>query len=466
MEQTVAQRERALALTPSGRISDEVAGFTPDGWATLDTSDGRWLDRFSKASDTILVLANRYDGIDLPGDLCEIVLIHGLPTGTHLQERFLYETAGGQVALRERMRTRLLQGMGRATRSRSDRAVVVLSRQDLIDFVRDPGNLVGLRAEAQAEIQYGLYLAAEEEPLEGLVETFLEGGEEWEAAEDHLREVADEADLSAPAGASDLARSAPWEVRAIEAAWRGDMEAATAHALTAVRALTSSAVGGYRTLWKVLAAHWATAYAQETGDKLAIRQGSELARDAAASAQVRAWRPPLPNEVHDAQADAMDSRGARAASRLVPLARSPRVDVYVARLVSSLQSRDAKTFERGIEQLGHMLGFDSVRPGGSAAPDGAWRDGAITLLWEAKSEQLGGGRNHGKAGASGDHTSHVGKKPTRLGGVVDCSSHARLASHRRLRRCRGRGLSHQERPREPPWRPPRVSRARQGAADH
>jgi hypothetical protein len=389
---TIGGQPRALVLVPSYRQAEGVRELLPDDWdvAGFEDVDDR-LEPFRSTDQCALVLANRYDGIDLPGDACRMILVNGLPTGTHLQERFLYEAVGARSALRERIRTRLMQGMGRATRSRSDRAVVLLSGEDLLMFIRDPNNLAGLRAEQQAELKYGLFLSAEGHDLASVVESFLSADDEWAEAEEYLRQEAETVDLDAPEGARQLHEAAPEEVRACEAGWRGEPGQATAHAQAAVRRLTVGAVGAYRTLWKVLAAHWAAQHAAVTGEPLDVRVAAELGRDAAASARTREWKPPLPEVAVSAEAEELDSRAVRIAEVLLPLSRSPRVDRYIEDLDAWIASDEAKTFERALERLGSMMGFDSVRPGASAAPDAAWRDGADQLLWEAKSEQLEGG---------------------------------------------------------------------------
>ncbi len=389
---TIGALPRTLVLVPSHRLAEQVGAFLPDGWTVLnwENVDDR-LEPFRTSDGCALVLANRYDGIDLPGDSCRLILIAGLPTGTNLQERFLFETVGARSALRERIRTRMMQGMGRATRSRSDRAVVFLAGEDLLTFVRDPGNLAGLRAELQAEIAYGLFLAGEGHELGPVVASFLAADEDWAEAEEHLRQEAERADLDPPAGAEQLQRAADAEVLASESAWRGEPGLAAAHAQTVVRQLTVSAVGAYRTLWKVLAAHWAAQHAAASGDALDARVAAELARDAAASARTREWRPPIPVVTVDAEVENLDSRAIRIAEELIPLARSPRVDRHISDLEAWINSDEAPSFERGLERLGRMLGFDAVRPAVSAAPDSAWRDGDDHLLWEAKSEQLEGG---------------------------------------------------------------------------
>jgi hypothetical protein len=49
---------------------------------------------------------------------------------------------------------------------------------------------------------------------------------------------------------------------------------------------------------------------------------------------------------------------------------------------------EAKSFELGLETLGELLGFESVRRTDAAAPDGVWRDGeAVWFVFEAKTEE-------------------------------------------------------------------------------
>jgi hypothetical protein len=393
IKETLGEFPRALVLAPSQWEVESVQVLLPDNWTLLEKKDVQeTFHPFQESDKTALILANRYDGIDLPGEQCEAILISGLPTGTHLQERFLAETVKARSALRERIRTRLMQGMGRATRGRSDRAVILMAGEDLIEFLRDPTSLAGLRPELQAELGYGLFLAQEEGvDLSDIVESFLARDDDWEAAEAYLRERADEANNNPPEGAVQLQEAAPMEVRACEAAWRGEPDEAYAHAQAAVRRLTVGAVSPYRTHWKVLAAHWAAQHANSTSDPVDLRIASELIRDAKAAARTLAWMPRLPDIKPPDEVKDLGTRAIQIASGVQKLARSPKADRYVNEMVAWIASDSAKDFEQGLERLGEMLGFDAVRPNVSAAPDSAWRDERVHFLWEAKSEQLNDG---------------------------------------------------------------------------
>ncbi len=388
IEETIERFPRALVLVPSKWEAEEVEVLLPDGWEVLRIGDvDERLHPFQESTYRALVLANRYDGIDLPGEQCELIVMSGLPAGTHLQERFLFYTAGAESALRERIRTRLMQGMGRATRHRNDHAVVLMASEPLIDFLREPGNLVGLRPELQAELQYGLYLAREGHGLTSIVNSFLARNEAWEQAEQYLRHEADEANLAAPKGADQLQSAAASEVRACRAAWRGEPAEACRHAQAAVRQLTVGEVAPYRTFWKVLGAHWGAQHASATGDAIDARLASELSRDANASARAQSWRPILPEVPVDVDVEALETRALRLARELQAVSRSSRGERFSDELEKWMGTDSSSEFERGLERLGRMLGFDAVRPNVPTSPDSAWRDDDVHILWEAKSEE-------------------------------------------------------------------------------
>ena len=131
--------EHNLVIVPANRdVDTAVDAFVPEGMPVVTRDEVEYgFAAFTNQERAALVLANRYDGMDLPDDACRLVLLYRLPLGAHLQERFLFETLGAREALDERIRTRITQGMGRATRNRQDFAAVLLAGQDLISFLSE-----------------------------------------------------------------------------------------------------------------------------------------------------------------------------------------------------------------------------------------------------------------------------------------------------------------------------------------
>ena len=84
------------------------------------------LDEFTKHPDpSVLLLATRYDGIDLPGDDCRFMVLDGEPSASGLQEMYMRTRLGVSSQLQNRIRTRITQAMGRCTRDESDYSLVV-----------------------------------------------------------------------------------------------------------------------------------------------------------------------------------------------------------------------------------------------------------------------------------------------------------------------------------------------------
>jgi Rad3-related DNA helicase len=74
----------------------------------------------------LTVFVAKYDGVDLPGKACEVLLIDGLPEVYGLLERIEQEALDGTRRQLLRQVQRIEQGMGRGVRSSQDHCVVIL----------------------------------------------------------------------------------------------------------------------------------------------------------------------------------------------------------------------------------------------------------------------------------------------------------------------------------------------------
>lgn len=79
----------------------------------------------------LVVLINRYDGVDLPDDACRILVLDGLPQAKRLIDRVETNMLHGSEQLIGRQIQRIEQGMGRGIRSNDDFCVVLLIGKSL-----------------------------------------------------------------------------------------------------------------------------------------------------------------------------------------------------------------------------------------------------------------------------------------------------------------------------------------------
>jgi hypothetical protein len=80
---------RVLLLAPGEWRLGRAAGVVLPDVPRLGVADvENDLTAFTSRPRAALMLANRYDGIDLPGEACQLIILSGLPSGTHQQESF------------------------------------------------------------------------------------------------------------------------------------------------------------------------------------------------------------------------------------------------------------------------------------------------------------------------------------------------------------------------------------------
>lgn len=390
--QAINNAGRAVLLTPSTAQLDEAASsLIPDGFARISAADvEETFDPFVASSQAVLTLANRYDGIDLPGDSCRLVIMSGLPAHAHLQEQFFMDALGARRVLSERIRTRIQQGAGRATRSQRDFAAVIVRGGQLTDFLTRAEETRAMPPQLQAEIEFG-FRNSEEPGTDALtlLDSFWNQDAEWQGAERYVIEDTAARQRDVDDIDTVLASVAPTEVACWEAAFAGDL----AGAIAAAQVITDRLSGGaelrpYRAFWFYLASSWAYCLARQSPEQW-TSHALTLESEARGCAETLSWKPYWPTDEQSTPPDRSDpTRAERAGQTLRKLGiRGTRFNTHIDQLWATINSDTASPFEEGLRQLGELLGFDARRPSGTADPDGVWADGTrVWLLFEAKTE--------------------------------------------------------------------------------
>jgi Rad3-related DNA helicase len=182
---------RTLVLTPEERSAQEFRTLVQEklGFKTFNANDIESSKApFVTSSQAVAVIANRYDGIDFPGDECRLLIAQGLPRSTNLQERFMVDKLGAIVLLNDRILTHVVQAIGRCTRSPNDYSAVIIAGEELLKYLMKKDRSRFLHPELQSEIFYGIEQskqATKDEFIE-YFDLFLAHGDDWNDAEEDI----------------------------------------------------------------------------------------------------------------------------------------------------------------------------------------------------------------------------------------------------------------------------------------
>jgi hypothetical protein len=271
-EQSALQRQaieragRAVVLVPDFRSAKKISTEleTALGYPIFSASEIEESKApFVQAPKAVAVMANRYDGIDFPDEQCRLLILHGLPGATNLQERFLLNRMGARLLLLDRIRTRVVQAVGRCTRSTTDYSAVLVFGENLLTYLSKKDNSEFLHPELQAEIAVGMDQSRTAGDILENLDLFYSRGEEWRAPENEIRRLRAAArQVSIPAHGN-LAKAVPHEIEFQYALWNGDSASALEAARKVLTELIDPGLKGYRALWNYLAGSAASAMARD-----------------------------------------------------------------------------------------------------------------------------------------------------------------------------------------------------------
>ncbi len=118
-----------------------------------------------------VVFASRYDGMNLTGDSCRLLVLHGLPTGMSSYELYRASALYGGATITRLLAQRIEQGMGRGARGAGDHCVVLLSGASLSAWVAREANFRFLTSATRAQLGMGMDISREVRSLTDLTET-------------------------------------------------------------------------------------------------------------------------------------------------------------------------------------------------------------------------------------------------------------------------------------------------------
>lgn len=402
VEDAVQAFDRSLILVPSRHDSEGTGLVSAIGRLEMDILHAPdiedSIEPFLTSNNTILLLS-RYDGLDLPDEACRLLVFGGLPSGTNLQEKFLWSKIAAFSLLRDRVITRFTQGVGRCTRSDNDYAVVFVIGRRLVDFLLKNENRRILNPELQAELEFGIENSRDKstEDFEDLWKAFLSKGDDWKDAEATILAMRDSTFRHDDPISRQLNSVVADEVAYLYAMWNNDFEDALEHARKVADVLGGDETKAYRAWWYYLSAEAAMALHEFTGNEAYQKTARDFLKRASRCCVGISWFARLGRsfapggetpEIDELSAVVVETiRGRLAEWGAV----GRRFEQQLSQIVENLQSTEHKAFHQGLKGLGDMLGFYAELPEGDAAPDCIWSIGnLIYVVYEAKSEHTPG----------------------------------------------------------------------------
>lgn len=384
VEDSIRIAGRALYLVPDeGTAADrrlqlnEALGAPVFDARDIETSKGQ----FVSSPQAVAVVANRYDGIDLAGDECRLLVLERLPRARSLLERFVIERMGASALLTERLCNRIVQAVGRCTRADTDYAVVLALGEELTSGLLQADRRRLFHPELQAELEFGIEQSKDSDrsTLLSYVRLFLEQGEEWHSANQSILQLRDASAREVIPGARELATAVEHEVAHQYALWYGDWEGALDHAREVVGTLTHPHLRGYRALWNYWAgvAAWRASQAGVTGLEGAA---STYFRAAYSGCRAVSWLQELarPDQAEESDVDPLDDGADALVVRMEAVLEdlgtqhNRKFSAAELEIRTLLRSSNSRKFEAGHVALGRLLGYDAGNREDTGAPDPWW----------------------------------------------------------------------------------------------
>lgn len=370
---------KALALRRSKKVnvcvivpSKERAKYWADvADQTLDKDSIEvGTERLRKGHVGITVFINKYDGVDLPAQACEILIIDGIPEVEGLLAR------AEQLALNETRRQlvrqiqRIEQGMGRGVRSSEDHCVVLLIGSRLTQRIHNPEARGLFSPATRAQLKLGKEVTEQirGQPLAELEEVMdlcLSKDEGWVETSKDAIVNADEAEPGHIEPATIFLR------QAFDAARLKRFDKAKELAQQAVESVSDRRAKGYLKQQLAEYVHHSDPIKAQEIQLSAVEMNRALVR-------------PLQGITYSKLEAPRDSQAVAATAAMKRHLEKNELILWVNALIEALAwgEPNSKRFERAIRDLGIFLGFGSQMPEDDygKGPDNLWSLGGLNYL--------------------------------------------------------------------------------------
>ncbi len=379
---------KSVFLVPDSQTADAVRQFYADYLSNTEVFDAKDIEEskqmFLDAPEATVILANRFDGIDFADEESRLLFIWNLPKTTNLQERFLTTRMGASKLYAERIRTRIIQAVGRCSRNPGDYSIVCVIGDTIQNDLTKQEKIRQFAPELRAEIQFGLDNSKDYSMVDEVTEQaeeFLDRNEEWQKAEADIVDLRngywDDENKVEKQISDKLQQSSILELRFQYSLWKKDYKTAFDFACSIVGTLDAPVLGGYKCFWNYMAGCMAYYLFQNGRSEYRVPGVRYLSDALKGNISIR-WLSGLPEKlfsvgnVNAEEDDFFFDCVERIENNFTSTPTIQRLEKKIKGILDDLRSSDGKVFERGHQEFGKMLGYISENPESSGAPDPYW----------------------------------------------------------------------------------------------
>ena len=133
----MSEQHNVVVITPSDirrKYWEDVADISVDKYNLEEV-----VENLKNSHLGLIVMSNKYEGIDLPNKACEILVIDGIPNSKRKYDEVEQQIIGNSDKILNKKIQLIEQGMGRGVRSSGDYCAVVLMGQGLVSTLYAEG---------------------------------------------------------------------------------------------------------------------------------------------------------------------------------------------------------------------------------------------------------------------------------------------------------------------------------------
>ena len=380
--------KKSVFLVPDVQSAEKIREFYAQHIQNTKVFEAKDIEEskqsFVDTTEATVILANRFDGIDFSDDESRLLFIWNLPKTTNLQEKFLITRMGASKLYAERIRTRIIQAVGRCSRNPSDYSIVCVIGDTIQNDLTKSEKIKKFTPELRAEIQFGLENSVDYSTVDDVVEQagdFLERNTVWQEAEEYIVDLRnrywnEENEVEKQINEK-LQESAIQELNFQYALWKKDYKTAFNYACRIVGILNAPALNGYKCFWNYMAGCMAY-YLFKNGQIEYKTAGIQYLSDALKENISIRWLSGLSEKLFSSKCKMIDKNDfffdciERVENMFTSMPTAKKIEKKTKSILNNLNSADGNVFEKGHKELGELLGFISENPDSTGAPDPYW----------------------------------------------------------------------------------------------